>query len=75
MPWSGEWPGWAECREYGFFARWRDGGGWVPCRGDHPEAIGDLNTLLSLARWDGERKRFVYDEAVLQAPEVPPRHA
>lgn len=53
--WTGEWPGKAECREYGW---WCD---------DDPEVPGrwpDLNKLAKMARrdrvyWDRERQRWV----------------
>ena len=49
LPWTGEWPGAAECREYGFWCYWGpDYGrsGWVPCDKDHAGARADLNLSL-----------------------------
>ena len=61
MPWSGTWPGEAECREFGWYAKLVKGKGWIPCRPDEPGAGPDLNRLHdpNEARWDRENKRFV----------------
>ena len=73
--WTGEWPGDAECREFGWWARWTlttqysrngrpDSGPSVRCDADHPDAHPDL-TRLTLAgirgelRWDRDRERWV----------------
>lgn len=64
-PWTGEWPGVKECREYGLFARSAPGRGYVPCRRDDPGASEDLNTLAMAGRWDVERARFVIDPDML----------
>jgi hypothetical protein len=58
MPWTGLWPGVAECREFGWYARPMPGG-WLPCEKDKPGAIEDLNRLYAEARWDRESKRFI----------------
>jgi hypothetical protein len=42
--WEGEWPGGADCRRRGWYAR-RDERGWIPCRADEPGAREDLNRL------------------------------
>jgi hypothetical protein len=64
MPWTGEWPGIAECREYGFWAvfgpdlippQW----GWVPVPVGTPEATEDLNRLNRECRWDADVQRWV----------------
>lgn len=40
--WTGEWPGSAECRERGWYARFTNNG-WQPCAADDPGALPDLN--------------------------------
>lgn len=62
-PWTGEWPGVRECREFGWYARLVRGQGWVACAADHPEATEDLNRLLSDAVWDPAQGRFVLPHA------------
>jgi hypothetical protein len=59
MPWLGQWPGDAECRKFGWYAKRRRKGGWVPCGPNDPKAIPDLNRLHVEARWDREDKRWV----------------
>lgn len=50
--WAGEWPGVAECRERGWFAR-LDGRTWKPCDPTAAGAVEDLNRLAFL-RANGE---------------------
>lgn len=59
--WSGEWPGDAECREFGWWVQDRcaEGMGWVPCAANAPGATEDLNRLAVDAVWSRERKRWV----------------
>ena|GEM_PF-3008169 len=66
--WTGEWPGLAECREYGFWCYWHGpewpdasprGRGWVRCEADHPKAREDLNRLHSECRWDKSSGKWV----------------
>jgi hypothetical protein len=60
MPWTGEWPGLQECREFDFWCiRNPDGPGYIPCDKDHPEATEDLNRLVMECVWDRKRKHWV----------------
>lgn len=68
LPWTGEWPGAADCREYGFWCRWEDGKaefphllgkGWTPCSATDPGAREHLGRLHEECRWDPKRRRFV----------------
>jgi len=43
--WTGYWPGVEECFKRGWFSRMVPGKGLVPCDGEHPEAMADLNRL------------------------------
>jgi hypothetical protein len=58
--WTGEWPGTAECREYGLWSRWvgstwpEPGGRWVKCAATDEGAGPNLNALNA---WGG----FVWD--------------
>ncbi|MGW2401774.1 hypothetical protein ACWCYY_34995 [Kitasatospora sp. NPDC001664] len=58
--WTGEWPGAAECREWGWFVRATPDPvlGLVPCPADDPDAVEDLNRLLTGARWDPAAQRY-----------------
>lgn len=54
--WTGEWPGEAECREFGFWSYW--GPPWIACKADHPGAGPGLNELYTYTKWDKvQRKR------------------
>ena len=55
--WTGIWPGEEDCIRLGWFARFIPGATpcWVPCSRDAPEAVPDLNRLVTQARWDRER--------------------
>lgn len=60
MPWTGEWPGLAECRELNLWCVLNQNGpGWVPCHKDHPGASEDLNRLIIVARWDKDLQKWV----------------
>ena len=48
LPWTGEWPGVAECREFGWFCQDGHGfdpkvGGFCPCPPNAPGAMEDIN--------------------------------
>ena len=58
MPWTGEWPGKAECREFGLYSKLVIGVGWVPCDKDEPGASENLNRLYDDCYWDKEAQRF-----------------
>ena len=57
--WSGEWPGNAECREFGWYVYGDPSveGYWVRCGPDHPKATEDLNRLVIDAEWDPDTQR------------------
>lgn len=56
LKWTGEWPGKAEAREFGWYSKRNpDGPGWISCSKDEPGASEDLNRL--------------YDEEVVWSPE------
>lgn len=57
--WTGQWPGDAECAEYGWWIRMDSDLGWVPCAADHPEATEDLNRLNTHAHWDANAQRYI----------------
>jgi hypothetical protein len=59
LPWSGEWPGEEECREFGWYAQMVSGVGWVPCDRDDAGANPDLNRLSLEAEWDPLSRRFI----------------
>lgn len=62
LPWTGEWPGEAECRAFGWYAKLVPGRGWRPCSADAPGAMPDLNRLYTDAVWDQRQRRFVKRE-------------
>jgi hypothetical protein len=65
LPWTGEWPGAAECIEFGWYSRVRtpaDGPGdyWMVCKADDPGAGPNLNRLHEGAvTWSVEKRRWV----------------
>lgn len=59
LPWTGEWPGIAECREFGWYDKLIAGQGWVSCSAEDDGARHDLNRLYRDARWDKDQARFV----------------
>jgi len=59
LPWTGIWPGVAECREWGWFAKLVEGQGWISCSAKDKDAFPDINRLHSDAIWDRSLGRFV----------------
>jgi hypothetical protein len=67
VPWTGEWPGVADCQRLGLWCYEDPSGhgnpamnyGWISCDKDHPEAREDLNRLCTDCRWDPDKKQFV----------------
>jgi hypothetical protein len=58
-PWTGQWPGEAECDEFGWFAiRDPNGGGYIPCSRNTPDAGPDINRLYTDAIWDRKARRW-----------------
>ena len=65
VPWTGTWPGAAECMEFGWFCKWVDGpagrwplGSWSKCAATDPDATPDLNRLATDGRWDPKARRY-----------------
>lgn len=59
LPWTGEWPGVVECREFGWYAKLVPGKGWQRCSKDDTQAGEDLNRLAGCAVWSKEQGRFI----------------
>ena len=63
--WTGQWPGAAECDEYGWYTWFRPPppggryGEWVPCGPDHPDAVWNLTRLVTECAWDRQQRRWV----------------
>jgi hypothetical protein len=63
--WTGQWPGEAECAEFGWYAYFAGapageaGTGWVRCAPDYPEAVADLTRLVMECSWDASARRWV----------------
>jgi len=62
LPWTGHYPGVAECMEFGWYAKLVPGMGWVPCDPDEPEAMEHLNSLAMDAEWDPLGMRYIKKE-------------
>jgi len=58
LPWTGIWPGTAECIEFGWFSIFSPYG-WERCERDAPGASPDLNRLAIEAVWDEDKRRYV----------------
>ena len=58
LPWTGLWPGEAECIEFGWFASWDSVRGWLKCLPTDPGAGPDLNRLYAEAVWNPTLGRF-----------------
>jgi hypothetical protein len=69
MPWTGLWPGEADCREFGWYVRMVPGVGWERCAAGEPGAREDLNRLYMEAIWDPAQKRHVLPKS-LASPEA-----
>lgn len=63
LPWTGDWPGNAEARAYGFYCKWvmvtPSQGKWQDCDKDDSDARPDLNKLMTKCKWDKALKRMV----------------
>jgi len=78
IPWTGKWPGEAECEEYGWFCYWNPKGagdpsqnyGWVRCDKNHPKAQADLNRLSSDGVWNKDKKKWVPKPDSGEAPAI-----
>jgi len=64
--WTGEWPGIAECREYGFWCLWDEANrrwmGWPKFKNitaETPGAQEDLNRLVGVCRWDIDAQKWM----------------
>uniref|UniRef100_UPI000A4793D8 hypothetical protein n=1 Tax=Streptomyces kanamyceticus TaxID=1967 RepID=UPI000A4793D8 len=55
--WTGQFPGQAECDEYGFYCR-PTTDGYEPCPADTPGAMHDFNRLYREGRWDPAAQRM-----------------
>ena len=72
MPWAGEWPGLAECREFGLWCqRNPDGPGWLPCARDVPGATEDLNRLPTACTWDPAARQWVRKDGRRNGSQLP----
>lgn len=71
LPWTGQWPGEEEAREFDLYVRWADPatgascefpnppGTWLKCKKDDPGATASLNGLREIACWDKVQRRWV----------------
>ena len=73
IPWSGLWPGVAECRAYGLWSYFTQADGWVTCDKDHPKASEDLNSIYDKCVWSPERQHWVLKGLDTEKPDVDER--
>ena len=67
IPWNGEWPGYSECIEFGWYNKRNPSGiGYIQCEKDDPEAGPDLSRLYKEAVWDSQMQRFVKREPLIK---------
>lgn len=57
LPWTGTWPGVADCHRLGWFVKMGPGG-WQRCGRRDPAAVEDLNRLYVEGRWNAERDEW-----------------
>jgi hypothetical protein len=62
LPWTGEWPGAAKCRELGLWSKMVPVKGWVLCSSGDEGATEALNEMHDRCRWDKEKREFVLRE-------------
>ena len=54
----GEFPGTSEAIARGWFSRFDENKGWVACQSDHPDAMPDLNRVMSELVWNSDSESF-----------------
>lgn len=64
LPWTGIWPGVAECEKHNIWCKMGPHG-WQPCSMDDPEARHDLNRLYTDFQWDRKCRTYVPKNASL----------
>lgn len=55
---KGEFPGTSEATARGWFSRFDENEGWVECQQDHPDAMPDLNRVMSELVWSSDSESF-----------------
>lgn len=60
LPWTGEFPGIAECRQYGLYCRLTSAG-WEECKATDVGASPNLVKLACVGTWDRKQGRFVME--------------
>jgi len=61
LPWTGDWPGVAECEKFGFYCHMTPKGR-VSCDKDRSGASHDLNRIYKDCVWDRQKREFVLKE-------------